>query len=267
MHRAGVVEESGRKVHKKRWKLGALLAIVAIAAVVALAQSDPYLFRCLVLSRFLLDEIEPGVYVEPTMGSLARVDLQSDVRHAGERVQGLFGDQIGEPVILAGELETFRRFGAGAGDDFSITRTSPIADYIVIGRHGENVDCISHEMAHVEFHARLGWWKYHREAIPAWFEEGAAMYVDDRPAFTEEQYQRVTNHGATALPLNTIATKADFYGGDRYRAYLTAKHVFAEWYRSAHREGLAQLVSRVRDGEDFESVYAEFQHRAQAPAK
>ncbi len=262
-----VVEESGRAVKKRRWKLSVLLAIIVVGLAVAFAESNPYLFRCLVLSRFLLDEIETGVYVEPTMGSVARVDLQSDVRHAGERVQGLFGDQIGEPVILAGELETFRQFGAGSGDDFSITRTSPIADYVVLGRQGANVDCISHEMVHVEMHARLGWWKYHHEAIPAWFEEGAAMYVDDRPAFNEEQYQRVTNHGATALPLNTIASKSSFYEGDRYRAYLTAKHVFAEWYRSAHREGLAQLVSRVRDGEDFDSVYAEFQHRAQGAGK
>ena len=241
--------------------VGASLALIAAAITGAVAM-NPCLARCILLSRVQLVKIEPEVYVEHGMTRNALAKLQADVEQARERVQAFLGGQLRAPVVLVGGLEVFRCYGPPSGEDLSMTHTSPVADYIVIGLSGENIDCLSHEMVHAELHRRLGILRYSQGAIPLWFEEGAAMYVDARPEFDESVYQQRTGGGVRAQALSAISRRADFYANDAYSAFLTSKHVFAKWFITAHREGLDELIARIRNGENFAKVLVDIGARS-----
>jgi hypothetical protein len=229
--------------------IGALLVLTAaIGGIVR----DPQLARCVLLSPYALDQIESGVYVERSYSSEQRESLRQTVHAARARVESFLGDRVGHPIIIAGGAETYRKYGS-SGADYSLTKVTPFRDYIVLGRSGANIDCVSHEMVHVELRRRIGFRRYMQEALPTWFDEGAAMYVDYRPPFDERAYESLKANGTvTALP--EIATRNAFYQQHR-NAYTVAKHEFREWYEGAGQEAFITLLRAVEGGADFIAVY------------
>jgi hypothetical protein len=108
-------------------------------------------------------------------------------------------------------------------------------------------------MVHVELRRRIGFRRYMQEALPTWFDEGAAMYVDYRPPFDERAYESLKANGPV-IALPEIATRKAFYQQHR-NAYTVAKHEFREWYAGSGHEAFMSLLRAVEDGADFSAVY------------
>ncbi len=228
--------------------------------------SDPYQFNCYVVGWSHLQQIGPGVYVDPTMQPRKRVRFLQDIRLARRRVGRFFGALKDDPIIMAGPLNTvYRVYGSAAGTT-GITHLTMVKDYTVLGPNGFNVDVISHELTHGELKVRLGWSNFGK--VPVWFDEGMTMYNDDRPRYSEAAYQRLTDHGRTAPRLSAIASRVGFYDAATdqrvsdervYINFIVAKHEFARWYKIVGRGGVDQLIKAVRAGESFTHAYKEIE--------
>ena len=93
---------------------------------------------------------------------------------------------------------------------------------------------LSHELAHVELSARIGYWN--RDEIPNWFDEGLAVQFDDR--YSDAEWRTRTDNGRTAPDLGQMAiiTYDDRLG------YLTAKHEVQRWLDVVGQEGFFVLL-------------------------
>ncbi|MCP4541791.1 MAG: hypothetical protein GY832_32065 [Chloroflexi bacterium] len=228
-----------------------LLALVLLLLVGAtcskLAQHE--IVRCYLVRWSDLDQIAPNVYVDPSMPEPQRQMLLTSLTDAKERVTTLYGEYTANPVIIAGHTMTvMKTYGGNSYNRAGRASMTPVASFIVLGPDGvRSMDILSHELAHVEFSARIRYWN--RDKVPNWFDEGLAVQFDDR--YTEAEWQARTNNGRTAPDLDQIGiiTHDDWLG------YATAKHEVQRWLDIVGQEGFGTLLQSIRNSDEFQETY------------
>ena len=76
----------------------------------------------------------------------------------------------------------------------------------------------------------------------------------ERQAWIEQ-----TDNGKTALPLEDMDTRSEFYAGtveDRRFRYLNAKHEVGIWMDTHQQKGLLELFDKLNNGEEFDFAYS-----------
>ena len=227
--------------------LVSVLLIIICVAGYKLASHE--IVRCYLVRWSDLDNIAPNLYVDPSMPDSQRQILLSSLVDAKEHVATLYGEYIANPVIIAGHTtEVMKTYGGNTYNRAGRASLTPIASFIVLGPDGVlSPDILSHELAHVEFSARIGYRK--RDKIPNWFDEGLAVVFDDR--YSEAEWRSRTNDGKTAPDLDQmgIITYNDRLG------YLTAKHEVQRWLDVVGQEGFWALLESIQSGDEFHETY------------
>ena len=156
----------------RRGLLGAgVVAVVALASIVAFlpaaaAYACPWCYG--------LREVAPGVYLETGTPREARARFLQALRTAQARVSIYYPERVAErTVVLACSTRACDRRLGGKGAKARAFG----ATFIHISPGGWNVDILSHELAHIELHARAGMSALMSGALPAWFDEGLAVIV------------------------------------------------------------------------------------------
>lgn len=196
------------------------------------------------------DEMAPNVYVEPGMPSSDLTLFLVLYKEARERISTTYGEFSARPVIVVGHSEKMLRYGNGYGSSHFL----PGKAYVVIGRNGQNVDVIAHELAHAELAHRVGYWKRLTQ-IPAWFEEGIAMQVDHRKPFDIENFRDVTPTNRDKLWWQAQFNSG---GGDTVTFnYALSKEIVRAW-RLGHQQSRPYvLMNEISRGRAFEDAFAE----------
>ncbi len=247
--------ESSKRV--QRILLASLLLLVVGAVCYRLARHE--LVRCYLVRWSSLDLIAPGLYVDPKMPEIQRQMLLSSLADAKARVATLYGKYAAKPVIIAGHtMEVMQTYGGNSYNRAGRAYLTPVATFIVLGPNGLlGLDVLAHELAHVEFSARIGYWN--RGKVPNWFDEGLAVQFDDR--YTEAEWRARTDNGRTAPAVDQmgIITHDDWLG------YATAKHEVRRWLDAVGQEGLGALLQAIRSGEGFQETYHSIEQALAAP--
>ena len=144
----------------------------------------------------------------------------------------------------------------------------------LIGPSGMTTAYVAHEWWHADLHSRLGFWAWRR--VPAWFDEGMAVWISDDPRYGEAMYQRLLAQGITPPTLDELATRGGFiaavgrYGDHLWASkppgavtvvYTTAARELRRWMQIVGTDGLRELVARLGRGEAFATAYAELEAR------
>jgi hypothetical protein len=230
-------------------KLLWILAFVLLAGAGFSRLASHEIVRCYLVRWSDLDNIAPNLYVDPTMPESQRQILQSSLADAKERVAVLYGEYTADPVIIAGHtMEVMEVYGGNVYNRAGRAYFTPIAAFIILGPSGLlSVDVLSHELAHVEFSARIGYW--HRGEIPNWFDEGLAVQFEER--YSEAEWQARTDNGRTAPALDQIG----IIRHDDWLKYATAKHEVRRWLDIVGQEGFGALLQAIRNGNEFQETY------------
>jgi len=227
--------------------LAALLLLSVGAAGHRLARRA--VVRCYLVRWSNLAPIAPSIYVDPKMPQNQRQMLLSSLGEAKARVAVLYGEYMANPVIIAGHtLDVMQTYGGNTYNRSGRAYLTPIAAFIIVGPNGLlGLDVLSHELAHVELSARIGYWK--RGKVPNWFDEGLALQFDDR--YSEVEWRARTDSGRTAPDLEKMGTIQH----DDWLGYATAKHEVRRWLDAVGQEGLGALLQAIRSGETFTETY------------
>jgi len=231
---------------KKILLTSVLLLLIGVAGY-KLASHE--IVRCYLVRWSDLDNIAPNLYVDPNMPESQRQILLSLLADAKERVATLYGEYTANPVIIAGHtVEVMKAYGGNSYNRAGRASFTPIATFVILGPNGiRSMDVLSHELAHAEFSARIGYWN--RDKIPNWFDEGLAVHFDDR--YSEAEWQTRTDNGRTAPDLDQMGViKHD----DRL-GYVTAKHEVQRWLDAVGQEGFWALLQSIRSGDEFQETY------------
>lgn len=233
-----------------------ILTIGAIVAFLIVFQIDQ-LARCSRIdSNMEYVNIIDQVYVPISMSDEEEALTIAAYETAIERNNELFGGVIGEPtIIVTNEDEEALEF---RGNYVGATHNSVFGLYIIIGPDGLNEDVMSHEMAHSELSARVGWYKTNK--IPIWFNEGIATQVDYRKDYSLEQWNVITNNGSNILEVKQFDTPEEFYNNNfelRVNNYTLAKQELAKWLDLVGSDGLNRIINTFVEGGDLYSLYSD----------
>jgi len=131
--------------------------------------------------------------------------------------------------------------------------------YVVLWPGGLDIGVIAHELCHAELSARIGW-QVRMFQVPAWFDEGLAMQLDNRDAFVWETDS--TNYYNYLKPLKGY--KTFWYGGyfRVHRNYCVAKIEVNHWLGTeGQQKRLYFLLKGLGNGQNFHYLYEQLDAR------
>jgi hypothetical protein len=185
--------------------------------------------------------IAKNIYVDAKMSEEQRQEFLQVVHQSKTEISRFFGGVRSNPNIYACVSEScFRQFGGvpalakAMGDDT-----------VLLSSKALNKVALTHELAHVEFHKRLGSAKAWNK-VPMWFDEGLAVLACKDPKY---------NKPVARIPLKKLTSQDQWVNAVRAQlpAYSVAKQAVQSWYKTAGSRGLQAMISRMQKGNSFSS--------------
>ena len=246
----------GVKPKPKKTTLFISIPVILVVVVVLLLQFTQSGYLTTVPYRPAFTEISDHVYINQGYAG-DRQELLEMIKQAEDRVYEFFGGlnyQEDTIFIISDDEKLTRKLGEDHGT--VIVYYPSEKHYICISEEYLEIDILAHEITHAELHARLS--TKAQKAIPTWFDEGIALQNDYRERYSEAQWAEQTDNGENAVALEDMDTPAEFYAGeaeDRRFRYLNAKHELNVWMAAYGQQGLLELLEKLNDGADFNTVY------------
>ncbi|WP_143261497.1 hypothetical protein [Allokutzneria sp. NRRL B-24872] len=225
------------------WIVAAVLVlIVGAGTTVVLAFPSVAAITC--PQCFGLVRVEDGLYAERDISEADRQRLIALHREANQRVTEFYGGREGSPTVLACfTAECYRRIGGGGERGVAVLNQA-----VMLSPRGLDPVIASHELSHVELHARLD------STVPQWFDEGLAALVSDDPRYLLPRSAPNRCRASTSDPLpQTLdewlrAASAD---EQMYAKAACRVHRWAEAH-GGHRAVL-DLITRMNNGAPFDA--------------
>ena len=220
---------------------------------------------CLVLGVSAFSMVGPQQALWPTLNGWSRLggtvytddparrdDLLALMRRANNEVAAFFGPLQSSPrVILCTKESCVRKLIRGNPAPRGLTYG---AQLMIIAPDGINQTILTHERAHAELHHMMKLSDLWDQRIPAWFDEGLATWLsgDERvtPPTPEDRarIERTVSFREWGPAVRDMTWQ---------RAYGAADALVREMADAKGPKALRDLIRRVDQSEDFDSLRAE----------
>ncbi|MEV1003773.1 hypothetical protein [Nonomuraea sp. NPDC050202] len=191
-----------------------------------------------------LERLRPGLYVEPDLPQAQRRRVIQVIEQADERVRDFFAGRTSSPdVLVCLTDDCYRRIGGGRERGIAVLNRA-----VMLSPRGVDPVIASHELTHVELHARLG-----DGRVPQWFDEGLAVLVSDDPRYLAPTGDRCLLDTHRPLP----ATLADWLRAASADPQLYARAAcrVSRWAgTNGGKEGVRALIERLSTGQAFPHI-------------
>jgi len=217
------------------------LSSLAIAAY----RSDIVTLSLIEFSDF--EEIRPHIYVSAETSKKQRQQLLVLIDAGKKRIENTFGAYTATATIIASSNK--RALKPYGNNSYASAKFFPNQAYLIIGENGFNIDVISHELAHAELFARIGYIKRLLQ-IPLWFDEGVAMQLDFREKYNYPPPQKPE--------LSQLKYAWQFFNGDSETLtahYALAKDEVKHWLSHLDTYTLANFLDEINQSKDFDTLY------------
>jgi hypothetical protein len=246
------------EVIRLSWRSLHWVACVAAVLVAGAAQAAS-------LDRPALAGMRPlagNVYIDPSLPDDQAEAGLALLEAARQRVAAVYGDLEARPnIVFCASADCYRSFGA-IGLGFTDGK------HIVFAPEGRSVAIIAHELAHVEFAARIGGFDKVLKTVPQWFDEGQAVMVSMAEEFSDHAWSHATGNGRHAPDLGTLASMDEWMritgvkGENMQLSYGTARREVSRWFGHCGCAGLSALISALQANEPFAKAYARIEAEA-----
>lgn len=183
--------------------------------------------------------IKDNIFVDAAMPAQQRKQFLQTVKLSKVEISKFFGGMKSSPDIYAcSTKQCFRKFGGVPAKAKSFDDNK-----VLLSSKGLDKTTLTHELAHIEFHKRLGaphlW-----NQVPMWFDEGLAVL-----ACKDSKYSKPV----AQMSLSKLVSQDQWINAvsDRKPAYSIAKQAVEKWYKGAGAEGLKAMIIRMQKGEEF----------------
>ncbi|MEE9351870.1 MAG: hypothetical protein V3U78_06385 [Thiotrichaceae bacterium] len=183
--------------------------------------------------------IAPNIYVDSEMSAQQRQQFLQTVKQSKAEISHFFGGMKSSPDIYACTTKPcFSKFGGVPAKAKSIDDKK-----VLLSSRGLDKTTLTHELAHIELHKRLGSRKVWNK-IPMWFDEGLAVM-----ACKDTRYAK----SVPMMPLSELVSQDQWVSAVRSNkpAYSVAKQAVEAWYNNAGAKGLKLMVTRMQQGQSF----------------
>ena len=180
-----------------------------------------------------------NIYVDPKMSDQQCQRFLKVVNQSKTEISRFFGGMKSAPTIYACTTKScFRKFGGVPAKAKAIGDNT-----VILSSKGLNKVTLTHELAHVELHKRLGSAKVWNK-VPMWFDEGLAVLACDDPKY---------NKSVKMMPLHNLVSQGQWINAvhDQVPAYSIARQAVKKWYNNVGKQGLQSMIDRMQKGESF----------------
>ncbi|WP_127936677.1 hypothetical protein [Nonomuraea polychroma] len=228
--------------HRKRWWIAAAVTVVFLTtAAVGTAIAFPSVVATTCPGCYGLERLRPGLYVEPGLPQAQRRRVIQVIEQADKRVRDFFAGRRSSPdVLVCLTDDCYRRIGGGRERGIAVLNRA-----VMLSPRGVDPVIASHELTHVELHARLG-----DGQVPQWFDEGLAVLVSNDPRYLAPTGDRCLLDSREPLP----ATLADWLRAASADPQLYAKAAcqVSRWVgTNGGKEAVRTLIERLSTGQAF----------------
>lgn len=226
----------------KIWKSTLIILAIIISAA---SYGYAHIIRLILIDYSSFHEISDNIYLSDTLPASAKLEVETLLAKARDRITAHYGKPYATPVIvIPGNEEERRRYGL---NDFPGTLLfAPWRSYLLL-QHPLDINVVAHELVHAEIVHRVGYLKRQSD-IPTWFDEGSAMQVDYREKYSTHQ----PVNQAEFLRLTSLDTPSEFWSHDKEQTiknYQGVKTVVSQLFSPPDNE-LYEILSRIQDGEE-----------------
>lgn len=230
-----------------------ILSAFVLLAPVGLAVARPQSAACAVLSAMPLERLPDGTLADAGLFSAERQTVIKQRAEALRRIAVTFGAAHAHPIVV--HISKADALWPFPYNSFGSTDFLPARTCIVLGPDGRSVDVYAHELLHAEIAHRVGFWTRWRQ-IPVWFDEGAAMQVDYRSAFSlPKQVAKVG--GIRIQEKTTVASFFAVPSDQLTENYAEAKLALADWLDRTGRKNFYSRLAEMSQGKNFHEIWAE----------
>ncbi|WP_339109058.1 hypothetical protein [Thioclava sp. GXIMD4216] len=193
--------------------------------------------------------VAPHVYADGQASDAQIRSALDNLEGASARVRGVYPDLASDPEWLLCLSEAC---------NLSV-RTGPRAmayldRFVFVTGRGTSVTILAHELAHAELHHRVGAFHFLTGAVPAWFDEGLAVYISRDTRYLSLREGRILG----CDDAGRISPPAD--AGDFRRRAATESHALytasackvMDWLaRHGGLQGVIAMEASLRRGGQF----------------
>ena len=230
-----------------------ILMIVAVSAAHAIIFPQESRNMAIGLYQF---ERDGNLYYRESLDEVTKSKLKMLLVDAQARNEAFWGSlKANTKVIYCHTEEDYMKFGLPFMTP-GVARTK-LGSYVVLSPQGLNVDVLAHELSHTEFNERIGF--FNQFKIPAWFNEGLAMQVDNRSLYSTESLRVHSNNYADVPEVRQLNSFNEFASGtpDQVQLnFMTARYEVGLWYT---KERLDQLIVAIKQGDSFCDTFNKLQ--------
>ena len=243
-----------------RWVLWIFLALTVVGGG-AILFLEPAMAAIACPSCMGFERVDENVYVDRVMPADKRIQVAAHLRKSSSAVEMFFGSLTTHPMIFACSTEEcYQSLGGktarGAAFGATAIRLSP---------RGLDNAIAKHELAHIEFHARLGMWTTMRR-LPTWFDEGLAVLVSEDPRFVGPPMPSDMS-GPQVRQLISLRQWLAAANAPGRGPYAPAYREVKAWYDRVGHPGLLNFIKKLRDGQSFEDALKAMDQTSRAPCE
>lgn len=192
--------------------------------------------------------IAPNVFADKAMPIIQQRQFLQTLQTARERIHHFFGKMESNPTVYACVTASCEGIFGGV----KAKAKAYGASKILLSAAGLDNMTITHELAHIELHQRIGsrqaWHK-----IPMWFDEGLAVLISDDARYHDMHWQKMTNNGRNVVALDDLVTDRQWRQAVQQGKwpYGIARKAVQEWYALQGHPALEALILRMKQGKGF----------------
>jgi len=197
-------------------------------------------------SCYGLESVTSNLFVEAAMPAADRTMLRETVARAAKQVATFYGSFDRQPTVLACETAACDHRLGGRGARATTFGTL----FIRLSPRGVDQTILAHEFSHVEFHARVGDYRFLTGTVPAWFDEGLAVIVSNDERYLgpgETSAARCRAEPYADLPSSPFRWAAE--SGKTHSLYAQAACRVMRWMEAnGGTAGLQMAMRQVAEG-------------------
>jgi hypothetical protein len=237
------------------------VAVFGFAVALAACYSGTKTLEAVSFHGAKLARVHEGIYIDPAAPLEARATLVGTYAHAEARTAAFYGELRSErPLTVFCATDECRFYFTGpARRSWTLGpgHTAPGAPFTAVEQQTVIVDylddrtmgTLAHELSHVEMGFRI-----RRGRVPAWFNEGVAVFVGSEPNCSRPLPNAVddlrTLESREAWLTQTSRPKPALV-----RTYCQAEREVAAWIGKNGRARLLDLLDDVHRGASFDDEY------------
>lgn len=233
-----------------RWGLIAA-TVVPLAAALCIVLVLPAAAAWVCPSCYGLKPAGEHLYVEEAASPVEIARIRADIDDARQRLVDFYPTQVASPpdILVCMTRACDRRLGGQGAKARAFS-----SRFITVSPDGRNPTILAHELAHIEFHERVGMTAMLWQRYPAWFDEGLAVIVSKDPRYLELRGGAVVGCLAPAdAPLPVSAREWSRQAGVHAAPlYASAACRVRTWLAANHGAGgVIALARNLRSGGVF----------------